>query len=116
MTESFFSPGESRTCPHCKATILKSAVVCPACQHFLRFDAVRASRQAQAVSCPLRVEGTIRRPIEGGLCEYSVVVAVQNDRGEVISRRVVGVGALHPEEVRTFVVSVEVTTSENRSG
>ena len=32
------APGRTRTCPHCKATILESASVCPACHHHLRFD------------------------------------------------------------------------------
>ncbi len=30
--------GKTRACPHCKATILESASVCPACRHYLRFD------------------------------------------------------------------------------
>ena len=29
--------GRTRVCPHCKATILESAAVCPQCQHHLRF-------------------------------------------------------------------------------
>ena len=31
--------GESRLCPHCKATILKTSVACPMCRHVLRFGA-----------------------------------------------------------------------------
>jgi predicted amidophosphoribosyltransferase len=34
------NPGKSRQCPHCKATILDSASVCPGCRHHLRFDSV----------------------------------------------------------------------------
>ena len=30
--------GATRTCPHCRATILESAIVCPGCRHHLRFD------------------------------------------------------------------------------
>jgi hypothetical protein len=57
---------------------------------------------------PLKVEGTIRHPVGGGPWEYSVVVSVRNDRGEEIARHVVGVGALHPSEQRTFTLAVEV--------
>ena len=31
--------GATRTCPHCKATILESSSVCPACRGHLKFDA-----------------------------------------------------------------------------
>ena len=31
--------GATRTCPHCKTTILESAAVCPACRGHLRLDA-----------------------------------------------------------------------------
>ena len=37
------SPGATRECPHCRETILESAGVCPACRHYLRFDARRRS-------------------------------------------------------------------------
>ena len=30
--------GATRTCPHCKATVLQSANICPGCQHHLRFN------------------------------------------------------------------------------
>ena len=30
--------GKTRSCPHCRATILESAAVCPACRHHLRFE------------------------------------------------------------------------------
>jgi len=104
------APGKTRTCPHCKATILDSASVCPACHHHLRFDpkAIVEKRQ-QATYSPLRVEGSFRHP-EGGSSawEYSVVVSVRNDRGEELARRVVGVGALQPSEGRTVTLSVDV--------
>jgi hypothetical protein len=35
-------------------------------------------------------------------------VTVRNDKGEEVSRQVVGVGALHPGEGRNFTFSVEV--------
>jgi hypothetical protein len=39
-----------------------------------------------------------------------VVLAIRNERGEEISRQVVGVGALRGAESRTFTLSVEVMT------
>ncbi len=100
--------GETRVCPHCKAAILKSATVCPACHRYVRFDAVRRDRLASPTFSPLHVEGTIHHPGSGESWEYSVVLQVQNDRGEVISRHVVGVGGLGHGEARTFTVRVEV--------
>lgn len=106
-TPPLFS-GETRACPHCKATILRTATVCSACHRYVRFDPVRRGLPASPTFCPLHVEGTIRHPGSGGSWEYSVVLHVQNDRGEVISRHVVGVGPLGPGEARTFTVRVEV--------
>lgn len=101
------APGTTRTCPHCRATILESASICPACRHHLRFDPGAAER-AQPSIMPLRVEGTIRHPQVGEAWEYSVMLSIRNERGEEISRQVVGVGALNPEERRTFSLAVEV--------
>jgi hypothetical protein len=36
------------------------------------------------------------------------MVSVRNERGEEVSRQVVGVGALNPSEQRTFTLAVEV--------
>jgi hypothetical protein len=101
-------PGKTRACPHCKATILDSANVCPACNHHLRFGA-DAKRRPQRTYSPLRVEGTIRQPPAGEAWEYSVVLSIRNDRGEEMARQVMGVGALNPAEARTFTLSVEVS-------
>lgn len=98
--------GKTRICPHCKATILESASVCPACRHHLRFDS-DASQQTAARFSPLHVEGTIRHPPSDGAWEYSMVLSIRNDRGEEITRQVVGVGALLPGEERTFTLAVE---------
>ena len=100
------NPGKTRSCPHCKATILESATVCPGCQHHLRFDP--AAQRMLPAATPLRVEGTIRHPPQGGTWEYSIVLAVRNERGEEITRQVVGVGALAPRDVRSFSLSVEL--------
>jgi hypothetical protein len=100
--------GRTRTCPHCKATILESASVCPACQHHLRFDPKAiAERRMQATFSPLRVEGSFRHPGGEGW-EYSVVVSIRNDRGEEVARKIVGVGALQAGEGRTVTMSVDV--------
>jgi hypothetical protein len=104
------TPGKARTCPHCKATILESASICPACRHHLRFDAHAAQRALPSFSA-LRVEGTIRHPATGEPWEYSVLLAIHNERGEELARQVVGIGALHPAEQRTFVLAVEVFAS-----
>ncbi len=57
---------------------------------------------------PLRVEGSIRHPTVGEAWEYAVTVTVRNDRGEEVSRHIVGVGAIPPGEQRTFTVAVDV--------
>jgi hypothetical protein len=64
----------------------------------------------------LNVEGTIRHPAVGEAWEYSVVLSIKNDRGEEITRQVVGVGALNPQEQRSFSLAVEVFTPANSRG
>ena len=103
------APGATRTCPHCRATILESSAVCPACRHHLRFDPKAVARgTAAAVATPFRVEGIISHPAGSDPVEYSVVVSISNDRGEEIARQVIGVGALNADEKRTFTLAVEV--------
>jgi hypothetical protein len=101
------STGKTRTCPHCKATILESLSICPGCMHHLRFDSEAAKRQVAAAPA-LQVEGLIRHPPLEPPLEYYVIIAVRNDRGEEVTRQVVNVGALQPAEKRTFTLSVEV--------
>ena len=103
--------GKTRTCPHCKATILESLSICPGCLHHLRFDQEAAKRQVAATSA-LRVEGVIRHPPLEEPWEYFVVIAVRNDRGEEVTRQVVNVGALQSTEKRTFALSVEVLPAQ----
>jgi hypothetical protein len=109
------SVGRTRACPHCKATILESAVICPQCRHHLKHG---AASQAAADATPrfsaFNVEGTLRHPEHGGDWEYSVVLSIRNERGEEISRQVVGVGALRSAEARTFTLSVDVATPGGR--
>jgi len=106
--------GRTRVCPHCKATILESAVVCPQCRHHLRFGVAAIPQQTTESFSALHVQGELRRPEQGGDWEYSVVMTIRNERGEEISRQVVGVGALRPTESRTFTLSVEVMTPGGR--
>jgi hypothetical protein len=100
--------GRTRTCPHCKATILESAPVCPACRHHLRFGAAGAGAEAAPGEVAFRVEGTLSHPPGQPPREYSVVVTLRNARGEEISRKVVGVGALEAGDALGLDVSLEV--------
>ena len=100
--------GKTRTCPHCKTLILDSAAICPACQGYLRFSQEAMDQRPVPELSPLRVAATIRHPDAGEPWEYSVVLSVRNERGEEVSRQVVGVGALQPREQRTFNLAVEV--------
>ncbi len=107
--------GEAWNCPHCGERILRSAATCPACQRHLRFDAVTAARPARPSVCPLSVDGTIRHPGNEAPWEYSVLIEVHDERGEMVARRVVGVGALRPDESRKFTLRVEVVVPEASS-
>lgn len=104
--------GKTRTCPHCKTTILESANVCPACQGFLRVAPSPTQTRPVPELSPLRVAATLRHPDSGAPMEYSVVLTVCDERGVEISRQVVGVGALQPSEQRTFNLAVEMYTAE----
>jgi len=103
--------GKTRTCPHCKATILESLSICPGCLHHLRFDQEAAKRQVAAKSA-LRVEGVIRHPAVEEAWEYFVVISIRNDRGEEVTRQVVSVGALQGTEKRTFSLSVDTMPAQ----
>ena len=94
-------------------TILESAAVCPACRHHLRFDAGADAYQAPALT-PLSIEGSIRHPADGEPWEYTVVVSIRNDRGEEIARKLIGVGAMNPNEQRTFTLSVEAVPAKTK--
>ena len=100
--------GKTRSCPHCRATILESAAVCPACRHHLRFDAKRTGEEPQPGEVALGIQGSFSHPPVGEPWEYSVVVVVRNDDGTEIARKVVGVGSLAPGEQRSVSLSVEV--------
>ena len=44
-----------------------------------------------------------------------MVLTIRNERGEEIARRLVGVGALHPDEQRTFTLSVEMMPASDKT-
>jgi hypothetical protein len=88
-------------------------MVCPACRHHLRFETGALAPDSGTLT-PLRVEGSIRHPADAGPWEYSVVVSVCNDRGEEIARKLIGVGAMQPDEQRSFTLSVEVTPARGK--
>ena len=104
------SAGATRECPHCRETILETAAVCPACRHYLRHGAGSDAAPEPALT-PLRIEGSIRHPADGEPWEYTVVVSIRNDRGVEIGRKLVGVGAMNPNEERTFTLSVEAVSA-----
>lgn len=104
------NPGATRECPHCRETVLESAALCPACRHYLRVDAAVDAPQEPALT-PLRIEGSIRHPADGEPWEYTVVVSIRDDRGVEIARKLIGVGAMNPNEQRTFTLSVEASSA-----
>ena len=105
------SAGATRECPHCRETILESAAVCPACRHYVRFAPIAEAPQEPALT-PLRIEGSIRHPSDGEPWEYTVVVSIRNDRDEEIAHKLIGVGAMNPDERRTFTLSVEAVSAK----
>jgi hypothetical protein len=107
--------GRTRVCPHCKATILESAAICPQCKHHLQFGAAVYPQRKQTGFSALHVQSAITHDRGHGDWEYSVVLTITNERGEELSRQVVGVGALRPGEVRNFSLSVDILTPEARS-
>jgi hypothetical protein len=101
--------GESRTCPHCKATILKSSATCPLCHHSLRFVSIGTEPRPRPAACPLLIEGTLKHPGDGEALEYSVLVEVRSESGKLLSRQIIGVGAVGQAEQRIFSLRVEVS-------
>ncbi len=99
--------GATRTCPHCKATVLQSANICPGCQHHLRFNVGNNAEPQTAGHSAMRLEGTIAHPSRTE-SEYCVVISITNEQGEKIARHVVGVGALAAGERHKFTFSVDV--------
>jgi hypothetical protein len=85
---------------------LETAAVCPGCRHHLRFNATDVS--AAEAYCAFNIEGTIAHKQTSEHCEYCIVLDIRNERGEQVMRQVVGVGALHPGELRRLNLAVEM--------
>jgi hypothetical protein len=100
------TPGATRVCPHCKATVLETAAICPGCRHHLRFSADAAQAGADEGYTALSVDGSIAHKVTTEPCEYFVVLDIRNERGEQLTRQVIGVGVLQPSETRRLNVSV----------
>ncbi|HEY4581884.1 MAG TPA: hypothetical protein VIG88_03335 [Lysobacter sp.] len=108
------APGATRTCPHCRATILDTASVCPGCRHHLRFDAATGTDRPRATA--LAVEGSLRADRPGEAVEYTMVLVIRNERGEEVNRHIVGVGALESGQSRSFSVTVETNAVPTGKG
>jgi len=100
--------GATRVCPHCKAVVLQSESVCPGCRHHLKFNSGKGAEPELERVSTMRLEGSIRHAERDESCEYCVVVSITNDRGEKITRQVVGVGALLPGERHKYSISVDL--------
>jgi hypothetical protein len=107
-------PGATRACPHCRETILESAMVCPACRHHLRYGASADAPPAPALT-PLSIEGSIRHPADSEPWEYTVVVTIRDDLGVEIARKLIGVGAIDSSEQRSFTLSVEAVPTKRKT-
>ena len=100
--------GKTRSCPHCRATILESAAVCPACRHHLRFENRRGEQPLPAGAVALKVSGQFARETASGPGEYHVVVVIRDAGGAELARKVIGVGGLAPGEERKVELTVEI--------
>ena len=98
--------GATRTCPHCKATILESSAVCPACRGHLKFDAPAVDAAQRFV--PLKVEGTINAADDAAF-EYTMVVVIRASRNNKSAADYYAAGRFaHP-------VSTELTAAEEQA-
>src|SRR5688572_20799454 len=100
--------GKTRSCPHCRATILESAAVCPACRHHLRFESRRGEQPLPEGQVVLKVSGQFARQAAAGAGEYHVVVVIRDAGGAELARKVIGVGGLAPGEERKVDLTVEI--------
>src|SRR4030095_12660761 len=106
-------PGATRKCPHCRETILETAMVCPQCRHHLRYGASTDAPSAPALT-PLLIEGNIRHPPDAEPWEYTVVVIIRDDLGVEIARKLIGVGAITANEQRSFTLSGEAVPTKGK--
>ncbi len=101
--------GSTRVCPHCKATILETAIICPGCKHHLRFGSDAATVASQAQRLAWQVEGTLRPDSAEAGTQYTIVIAVRNEKNVEIARQVVNVGSLLGDQQRSFTLSIETS-------
>jgi hypothetical protein len=109
MKDGPAAAGESRICPHCNATILKSSTTCPLCRHNLRFGSVGGQPRSNETTCPLLVEGTLAHPGDEGAREYYILLEIRDAAGKLLSRQSLGVGAVQQSEKRVFSLRIEMT-------
>jgi hypothetical protein len=82
------------------------------CRHMLRANTVSFEPRSKLTTCPLLVEGTLENP-GGEAIEYQVLMEVRDDAGKVLTRQIIGVGALQVYEKRIFSLRVEMSTANS---
>ena len=105
------SPGATRECPHCRETDPRKRSPCvrPAGITCDSTPAPMRPRRPRSRRCASKAASGI--PADGEPWEYTVVVSIRNDRGVEIARKLIGVGAMNPNEQRTFTLSVEAVSA-----
>ena len=86
--------GATRVCPHCKATILESASVCPPCRRHLRYDdgGDAARRRTRSRPCASKARCAAAEAIPRSNTRWCCRSATNAARKS--TRQVIGVGAL----------------------
>jgi len=57
------------------------------------------------------VEGTLEHPGEGLPLEYNMLMEVRDQTGKLLSRQIIGVGAIRQGEHRIFSLRVEMSSA-----
>jgi hypothetical protein len=111
MTTRAAATGEAWNCPHCGGG---SSAVRPPVRVSASPPLRRRHRRPSGPGhrLPADVDGTIRHPGTEAAWEYSVIIEIHDERGEMVARRVVGVGALRAGEGRKFTLRVEVVVPD----
>ena len=87
--------GRTRSCPHCKATILESSAICPQCRHHLKFGATDDGLEGDADLHRARQVGVVEpvgvaQPLAGHEFQVFATEAVRMPGAEVGERHAVG--------------------------
>jgi hypothetical protein len=80
----------------------------------VRFDTNAQASVPEGTLSPLTIEGNFRNPSGDAAWEYSVVIAIRNEKGEEIARKLIGVGALKPDDLRSFNLSIEMAPAKSK--